>query len=56
MSSLNVLNLPNPSRRTLVQEFTQSVTEMSIINLLAVRDVRPASETDKLAAMCERIV
>jgi hypothetical protein len=53
--SLDFLNLPNPSSRTMTLGSTQPLTEMSNRNLPGVKG-RPMRKTDNLIAICEPIV
>jgi hypothetical protein len=48
-------NLPNPSSRTMALGLTQSLTEMSTMNLPGSKG-RPARKADNLTAICEPIV
>jgi hypothetical protein len=55
MMALDVLNLLNPSSRTMAHGSTQFVTEMSTRNILGGKG-RPALKADNLTAICEPIV
>jgi hypothetical protein len=50
MRSLNFLNLPNPSSRTMALGSNQPLTEMSTRNLPGGK-VQPACKADNLTAM-----
>jgi hypothetical protein len=50
-----ILNLPNPSSRTIALESTQPLTETSTRNL-PVGKGRSARKFDNLTAICEMIV
>jgi hypothetical protein len=50
-----VLNLPNPSIRTMALGLTQSLKEIGTRNLPGGK-VLPMRETDNLTAICEPIV
>jgi hypothetical protein len=49
---VDILNLPNPSSRTMVLGLTQPITEMSTRNLPGGKK-RPGRRADNLAAICE---
>jgi hypothetical protein len=48
---VNFFNLHNPSSRTMALESTQTLTEMSTMNLPGSKK-RPARRADNLAAVC----
>jgi hypothetical protein len=52
---IRLLNLPNPSSRTMALRSTQALTEMSTNNLLGGKGW-PARKADNLTAICEPIV
>jgi hypothetical protein len=52
--SLDFLNLPNPSSRTMYLGSTQPLTEMSTRNLPGGKE-RPARKADNLTVICESI-
>jgi hypothetical protein len=49
---VNILNLPNPSSRTLALQSIQHLTEMSTRNIPGGKE-RQARKTDNLTAICE---
>jgi hypothetical protein len=55
MWSLDFINIPNPSIRTMVLCSSQPLTEMSTRNLPEGKG-RPARKADNLTAICEPIV
>jgi hypothetical protein len=55
MTSLDFFNFSNPSSRTVGLGSTQSLTEMSTMNLLWSK-VRRALKAGNLTAICEPIV
>jgi hypothetical protein len=52
MRSFDFFNLPNPSRRTVTQESTQPLTEISTRNLPGGKG-RPARKADSHTSICE---
>jgi hypothetical protein len=58
MRSLDFINLPNPSSRSLALESTQSLTEMSTRNVpgWVKGGRRLGGKADNLTAICEPIV
>jgi hypothetical protein len=55
-TSLNFINLPNPSIRTMALEFTQPLTGIGILKKIFPGDkVRPEVKADNLTAICDPI-
>jgi hypothetical protein len=55
MRSLNLLNLPNPSSRTMALGLTHPLREMST-EVSSGGNARPARKADSLTATCEPII